>query len=166
MNDQTAPTVTGVPPVFHNRFDDAITGVLSGFDRLRLRGTLRHLFQPTVMEAYLNACHVLIKDFKTFATGLTARIKAAAYASAEQAGRPFRFLPSSQISKEDLARQIREDGVTAGLIAIFSATENCLSYSVRGNRQTKHIHLVLEPCRCTHLYHYYERRCLVDIELA
>ena len=38
---------------------------MSGFDRLRLRGTLRHLFQPTVMEAYLNACRVLIKDFGT-----------------------------------------------------------------------------------------------------
>ena len=99
---------------------------------------------------------MLIKDFKTFATGLTARLKAAAYASAEQAGRPFRFLPSSQLSKEDLARQIaRQDGVTAGLIAIFSATENCRSYSARGNRQTKHIHLVLEPRRCTHLYHYF-----------
>ncbi len=113
-----------------------MTGVLSGFDRLRLRGTLRHLFQPTVMEAYLNACRVLIKDFGTFSQGLTARIKAAAYAQAEQAGRPFRYLPSSQISKEDLAYQIaRQDGVTSGLIAIFSALENCRSYSVRGNRQ-------------------------------
>ena len=156
MNSQTSPTVTGVPPAFLNRCGDAITGVLSGFDRLRLRGTLRHLFQPTVMEAYLNACRVLIKDFGTFAEGLTARIKAAAYANAARAGRPLRYLASSQISKEALARQIaREDGVTAGLIAIFSATENCLSYSVRGNRQTKHLHLVLEPRRCTHFYHYF-----------
>ena len=156
MNPQTSPTVTGVPPAFLNRFGDSITGVLSGFDRLRLRGTLRHLFQPTVMEAYLNACRILIKDFGTFAQGLTARIKAAAYASAEQAGRPFRYLASSQISKEAPARQIaREDGVTSGLIAIFSALENCLSYSVRGNRQTKHLHLVLERRKCLHLYHYF-----------
>jgi hypothetical protein len=134
-----------------------MTGVLSGFDRLRLRGTLRHLFQPTVMEAYLNACRVLIKDFGTFAQGLTARIKAAAYTRAEEAGRPFRYLSSSQVSKEALARQIaRQDGVTSGLIAIFSALENCLSYSVRGDRQTKHIHLVLEPRKCLHLYHYFQ----------
>jgi hypothetical protein len=156
MNPQTSPTGTGVPPAFLNRFGNSITGVLSGFDRLRLRGTLRHLFQPTVMEAYLNACRVLIKDFGTFAQGLTARIKAAADASAEQAGRPFRYLSSSQISKEALARQIaRQDGVTSGLIAIFSALENCLSYSVRGDRQTKHIHLVLEPRKCLHLYPYF-----------
>ena len=129
---------------------------MSGFDRLRLRGTLRHLFQPTVMEAYLNACRVLIKDFGTFAQGLTARVKAAAYATAEQAARPFRYLPNNQTSKEDLARQVaREDGVTSGLVAVFSALENCLSYSVRGDRQTKHIHLVLEPRKCLHLYHYF-----------
>src|SRR5580700_2402399 len=105
MNRQTSSNGAGVPPVFLNRFGPSITGVLSGFDRLRLRGTLRHLFQPTVMEAYLNACRVLIKDFGDFAQGLTARIKAAAYATAEQAGRPFRYLPSSQVSKEALARQ-------------------------------------------------------------
>src|ERR1039458_2060358 len=101
MNTQTSPTVSGVPPAFLNRFGDSMTGVLSGFDRLRLRGTLRHLFQPTVMEAYLNACRVLIKDFGTFAQGLTARLKAAAYASAEQAGRPFRYLPRSQVRSEE-----------------------------------------------------------------
>lgn len=156
MNSQTTPIVTGVPPAFLTRISDSITGVLCGFDRLRLRGTLRHLFQPTVMEAYLNACHVLIKDFSTFAQSLTARLKAAAYASAQKAGRPFRYLASSQTSKEALARQIaRQDGVSSGLIAIFSALENCLSYSVRGDRQTKHIHLVLEPRKCLHLYHYF-----------
>ena len=156
MKSQTSPDVAGVPPAFLNRCGDSITGVLSGFDRLRLRGTLRHLFQPTVMEAYLNACRVLIKDFGTFAQGLTARIKAAAYAAAEQVGRPFRYLPSSQTSKEALARQIaRADGVSSGLIAIFSALENCLSYTVRGDHRTKHIHLVLEPRKCLHLYHYF-----------
>ena len=46
--------------------------------------------------------------------------------------------------------------MTSGLIAIFSALENCLSYSVRGDRQTKHIHLVLEPRKCLHLYHYFQ----------
>lgn len=108
------------------------------------------------MEAYLNACRVLIKDFGTFAQSLTGRIKAAAYETAEKAGRPFRYLPNSQISKESLARQMaHDDGVKSGLIGIFSALENCLSYSVRGDRQSKHIHLVLEPRKCLHLYHYF-----------
>jgi len=154
MKQQTSPIVTGVPPAFLNRFGNFIAGVLSGFDRLRLRGALRPLFQPTVMEAYRNACPVLIKDFGSFAQGLSGRIKAAAWAAAGQAGRPFRCLPRSQTGKEDLARQIaRQDGVTSGLIAIFSALQNGLSYSVRGDRQTKHLHQVLEARKCLHLYH-------------
>jgi hypothetical protein len=40
MNQQTSPTDTGVPPAFLNRFGSSVTGVLSGFDRLRLRGRL------------------------------------------------------------------------------------------------------------------------------
>src|SRR5882724_3925896 len=106
MRHQASSIVVGVPPVFLNRFGNSITGILSGFDRLRLRGTLRHLFQPTVMEAYLNACRVLIKDFGGLAQKLTARIKTAAYAAAEQAHRPFRYLCNSQIGKEELARRI------------------------------------------------------------
>lgn len=113
------------------------------------------------MEAYLNACRVLIKDFGAFAQGLTARLKAAACASAEPAGRPFRYLPGSQVSKEALARQIaRADGVTSGLIALFRALQNCLSHSVRGARHTKHIHLVLEPRKCLHRYHCFLHEAL------
>jgi len=108
------------------------------------------------MEAYLNACRVLIKDFSSLAQDLTGRIKAAASAAAEKAGRPFQYLPSSQISKEQLARQIiQRDQVKSGLVAVFSALENCLSYSVRGDRQSKEIHMVLEPRKCLHLYHYF-----------
>jgi hypothetical protein len=133
-----------------------MTGVLSGFDRLRLRGTLRHLFSAHGDGSLSQRLSHPDQDFGGFAQGLTARIKAAAYATAAQAGRPFRYLASSQTSKETLARQIaRQDGVTSGLIAIFSALENCLSYSVRGDRQTRHIHMVLEPRKCLHLYHYF-----------
>ena len=156
MKNQTPTPAHGVPDAFLNKFGQHITAVLSGFDRVRFRATLRLLFVPRGMEAYLNACHVLIKDFKTFAEATTAKIKAAAYATAQAAGRPALYLSSPEISKEDKARQIaRDDHVTDGLIALFSATEPCLSYSVRGDRKTKQIHLVLETRKCTHLYHYF-----------
>jgi hypothetical protein len=108
------------------------------------------------MEAYLNACRVLIKDFGDFVQGVSERVKAAAHASAKNQGRPIHYLTNNEISKEALARKIaREDGVSSGLIALFSAVENCLSYSVRGDRQSKEIHLVLERRKCLHLYHYF-----------
>jgi hypothetical protein len=88
MKTMTSSSLGSVPDVFLSKFGSDIQGAISGFDRLRLRGTLRHLFQPTVMEAYLNACRVLIKDFGRFAEGITHRIKAAVYQLAEKSRRP------------------------------------------------------------------------------
>lgn len=156
MKNQIPASGHGVPDAFLNKFGHDVTGILAGFDRLRFRGTLRMLFDPAIMETYLLRCHVLIKQFKAFAEGLPQRVKAAAYQAAQAAGRPVRYLPRADVSKEDLARQIaRDDQGRSGLIAVFSAVEPCLSYSVRGDPQTKHIHLVLETRKCTHLYHYY-----------
>jgi hypothetical protein len=108
------------------------------------------------MEAYLNACRVLIKDFGNFAEKITQRVKAAAYQAAELAGRPVIYLNSSQRSKEDVAREVaRRDAVSEGLIAVLSAVEPCQSYSVRGDRETKQIHLVLEQRKCLFFYHYF-----------
>jgi DNA-binding MarR family transcriptional regulator len=145
-----------VPESFLDKFGAHVTGVLSGFDRLRLRGTLRMLFDPRLFELYLGCCHVMIKSFKRFSEKLTQRVRAAAYESFERAGRPIEYLRSAEISKEDLARQIAQrDGITEGRVVLFSALEPCLSYKVRGQRETKEIHMALETCKCTHLYHYY-----------
>src|SRR5262245_54271557 len=161
MQKPIAPNSHGAPEPFFSKFGSEIIGHLSGFDRLRFRGLIRVLFQPASMEAYLCACKVLIKHFKPFAEKLTERLKQLAYQAAQAAGRPVRYLNSSEISKEDLARQLaRKERIQEGLIAVFTAVEPCLSYSVRGDHKTKEIHLVLEPRKCTHIYHYYLHRQL------
>ncbi len=38
-----------------------VTGVISGFDRLRLRASLRWLYQPSFMKRYLCEARVLLK---------------------------------------------------------------------------------------------------------
>jgi hypothetical protein len=150
----TAPH--GVPESFLSKFGDKITGIISGFDRVRFRGTLRLLFQPLAMERYLSSCGVLIKEFKRFAESVTAEVKAAAYQAAAKAGRPAHYLADPGISKEHYARAIAQrDRIKEGLIALFSAVEPCYSYSVRGDRASKEIHLVIEPRKCTHFYHYF-----------
>jgi len=152
----TAPSSTpGVPGAFVSKFGRHVTGFLAGFDRVRFRGTLRLLFQPAIFEVYLLRQKVLVKDFKPFALALTARVKELAFEAARVAGRPVRYLSSAAQSKEELARAIaRQDRINEGLVAVFSAVEPCLSYTVRGNRETKKLDLVLQPRRCTHLYHY------------
>src|ERR1700737_5658123 len=108
------------------------------------------------MEQYLGYCGVLIKNFKSFAESTTAKVKAAAFRAAALAGRPLEYLPNAALSKEELARELaRRDKIKQGLIAIFTAVEPCLSYSLRGDQKTKQIKLVLEPRKCTHFYHYY-----------
>jgi len=153
-----APTVShGVPEAFIAKFGTAIQGFLCGFDRLRFRATQRLLFQPKSMESYLATCHVLIKNFRTFAEGITQRVKEAAYQAAAKAKRPVQYLGGGETNKEELARRLaREDHIDAGLVAVFTAVEPCSSYSVRGDRQSKEIHLVLETRKCLHLYHYYQ----------
>lgn len=157
MKTNTPTTQNGVPRSFTTKFGQHFTAILCGFDRLRFRATQRLLFQPNSMESYLATCKVLIKDFRSFAEGITQRVKAAAYQTAAKAKRPVQYLGGGDSNKEELARKLaRADGIATGLVAVFTAVEPCLSYSVRGDRQSKEIHLVLETRKCLHLYHYYQ----------
>jgi len=109
------------------------------------------------MEAYLNACRILIKDFGQLVERTTRVVKEKAQALAAAAGRPYIFVPSSQSSKEGLVRDIAlKDQITEGLIAVLSAVEPCQSFRVKGNPETKKIELELTTRKCTHLYFYYE----------
>lgn len=92
---KTNSTQSGhVSSAFMQKYGASVTGILSGFDRLRLRGTLRALYQPPLMMENLFRLQGLLKDFKAFAGGLTARVREAAHALAQAAGRPYRYLPT------------------------------------------------------------------------
>jgi len=126
-----------------------VTGVISGFDRLRLRASLRWLYQPSFMKRYLCEARVLLKDFGSYATGLSNRIRAAAHAFAAHEHRPVRYLHSTALSKEELARTLAEhDGVDEGLIGLFDIVEPCLTYFVRGDRAAHRLRLELRPGKC------------------
>jgi len=109
------------------------------------------------MESYLSVCHILLKDFAQLVQKTTEAVKARAKALAEKTGRPFVFIPSSRISKEEMARKIAaRDRVTEGLICILNTVEPCYSFAVCGNRQTKKIELRSERRKCGHFYFYYD----------
>jgi hypothetical protein len=132
-------------------------GILHGFDRLRLRGTLRQLYCPKVMEAYLSAQHILLKRFGALVEDTSRMVKQATEALAAKLNRPLVYVNSSARSKEEMARQIAQaDGIKQGLIGVLSCVEPCRSYSLRGNAQTKHLELHLEWRKCLHFYFYVE----------
>lgn len=128
-----------------------VIGVLSGFDRLRLRGSLRALYQPTVLLRYLYVCQVLLKGFKQYALSLTGRILQRAEAMANRGHRPWVFLNSGKISKEDLIQKIlAQHPIDRGLIAILRCVEPCQTYAVHG------LTPYLTSGKCMHLYFYHQ----------
>jgi hypothetical protein len=149
-------TPSDVPSPFVTQHQADVIGILSGFDRLRLMGTLRPLYQPSLMQRYLIRAHVLLKDFAAFASGWTERVRAAAHQLAEQQHRPLTYLHASSARKELLARELAQrDGLTTGLVGIWSVVEPCLTYFVRKDREQKKLVLRLEPGKCLHYYCYF-----------
>lgn len=141
---------------FVTRYSDRIAGILTGFDRMRFRGTLRSISYVEGMQKWLTARGILLKEFGRVAERLSAELLAHARAVAEETGRPFEYLASWKISKEDRARAIAaRDGIRDGLIAIFSCVEGCRSFTVRGDRTTKRLRVLATERRCAHLYFYY-----------
>src|ERR1700739_2530683 len=131
---------------FIDRHASKVSGVLSGFDRVRLRGTLRWLSNVRGMIGYLSAMSVLLKNFTKFAQGFTAQIRQRAAEDARQAGRPLIYLNGSQQSKEQMAREIaHRDKIREGLICVLTCVEPCYSFSVGPCRETKRLELRYGP---------------------
>lgn len=141
---------------FIQRHRSSVIGILNGFDRVRIRGTLRWLCYVDGFGKYLSAMKVLLKDFKRYAEGITDRVRRATERIAEEAGRPLQYLGSPSTSKEEVARAIAErDGIGEGLICVLSAVEPCWSFSVGPNRERKQLELRAGQRKCLHYYHYW-----------
>jgi len=143
-------------PSFMEKHKNSIIGVLSGWDRIVFRGTLRLVANLAGMNQYLSYLGILMKDFKQYALDKTAQLIQASVAKAEQAGRPNVYLHSSRTNKEQVALDIAaRDGVKEGLICILRTIEPCMTYQLHRNRQAKTLDLELFQGKCLHLYHYW-----------
>ena len=141
---------------FIQRHAASVMGVLSGFDRVRFRGTLRWLCYPDGLGKHLSVIGVLLRDFKGFMTDVTTRLRKSTEALAETAGRPMKYLTNSSVSKEDVAREMAErDGVREGLIGILSAVELCRSFDIGWDERRRHLELRSALRKCLHYYHYW-----------
>jgi len=74
---------------FLQQHQDNVIGVLSGFDRLVLRGTLRSLAYVDGMKSYMSARRILLKDFGTHALEMSTKLKASLTSMIEKRGRPI-----------------------------------------------------------------------------
>lgn len=141
---------------FIARHAEAILGVVSGFDRLVFRGTLRRIAFSEGLAKFLNWQGIRLKDFKTFAETVTAQVKGACEGEAKRLKRPIVYLASSRTDKERVALEIAErDGISSGLVAVITCVEPCLSFDVYRNRDAKRLELVSRVRKCLHIYHYW-----------
>jgi len=141
---------------FIQKYHEDVTGVLSGFDRLVIRGTIRSLAVAAGMMHFLSFISMLLKDFGAYAERTTERLKVASLEAARRLDRPIRYLPSSSTRKEAIAHEIAEaDGIGEGLVCVLTCVEPCMSYEIQRNREQKKLILQPRQRKCLHLYHYW-----------
>lgn len=135
--------------------ESKIKGVLSGFDRVRFRGTLRMLANTSGFAGLLSFMKILLKDFKEWSIDLTDRIRRASEELAGARNRPVIYLSSCHTDKEAIARGIAErDGITEGLICVLTCVESCQTFTIRKNAALKKLVLTPFEGRCLHQYFY------------
>jgi hypothetical protein len=138
-------------------YQDKIVGAIKGLDRMRFRGTLRWLATQRGLRTFMGHTGILLKDFSAWVNGLTARIRDSAQQRAKELGIEVRYLPSSGVDKESLAREIAQaHGISQGSICLFSVVEPCTAPMVKGNKATQKLEVVMAPRKCVWLYHYFD----------
>lgn len=144
---------------FLQRHEESVTGMISGFDRVRFRGTLRLLANARGMNAFLLYLGVLFKDFREYVQSVTDQIRRSTEELVARAGRRLIYLNSPSVSKEEVARdQARREGIQEGLICVLSCVEVLWSYEVRCNAKTRMLEVVPASRKCLHYYHYFMDR--------
>ncbi len=146
---------------FIAKYGSRIAGVLSGFDRLVFRGSLRKLSYVQGMNSYLWAEQVLLKNFGPHVQRISERVRQAAVGCMENRGRPVRYLQSSAENKEDIARAIAaRDQIRQGPVCALTCVESCQTFDVYRNRQTRQLDLVQRVRKCLFIYQYWQHPLL------
>jgi hypothetical protein len=141
---------------FLQRFALLVAGTLSGFDRLVFKGKLCSLYSPEGMNILLRANHVAHKEFKHYAKEVSARVMESAGVPQAKAKGCYRYLNSSKIDKEQVARQFAAGRRgQPGLICVLACLEPCWTFDwVTDGKGGSTIRA--EPGKCKQLYHYYQ----------
>ena len=137
-------------------YDNMILGAIHGLDRIRYRGTNRLLANELGIKKFLSYYNILLKDFTDLSKQITMDIRQCCDETATNYGISTKYLRSSKIEKEKLARKIAErDGIEIGPICNFSVLETCYAPQIKGNKSKKIIELKIVPSKCVHIYHYF-----------
>jgi hypothetical protein len=141
---------------FLHRHQADVIGVLEGLDRVMFRGTLRSICHDAGMDRFLGCNRILYKQFGLFAKGLSDQVKLQAEQTAQRSGRPYIYLNSSLVRKDQRVKQLLEENpVQEGLICVLGCVEPCKAFAVlgRGRLSVKRLNR-----KCMHYYYYFMDR--------
>ena len=141
---------------FLKRYEDRIIGIISGFDRILIRGTLRSISYSKGMDKFLGSHQVLYTKYGEFVEMQSEELKKHAKEIAANAGRTYQYLASPKQSKEELAKAIAEkESIQEGLICVLASVEQCQSFGLRKDKASAKVRLITQTRQCQHLYFYY-----------
>ncbi|TAK37391.1 MAG: hypothetical protein EPO28_11965 [Saprospiraceae bacterium] len=83
---------------FTEQHKQEIYGILHGFDRIILRGTVTNFFYPNGMMVYLSRTNTLLKDFPALAEVQTKALRAHLENLAKQSGVSIEYLNSVNLA--------------------------------------------------------------------
>jgi hypothetical protein len=143
---------------FVRQHEASIQGVLSGFDRVRFRGTLRSISYADGLLKWLCFLKVLLVAFKAFVEGTSRKLRLATERLAKTTAVGKVVYLSGPCDKQKVVDDLMlRHGIGAnvtGLIAVLSCVENCRSFELHKNGEVGKLELRSAFRKCLHYYLY------------
>jgi hypothetical protein len=145
---------------FIEKYGEKINGLLTGFDRLVFRGSLRRLnfgwyehslnaFVAKGMEEYLWQNGILFKNYQDHVKQVSERLKKALLKPFESQKKQVIFLRDPAADKNQIARDIAaQQKITSGPVCVISTLEPSPTFEHRGT------HIIRRTRPCHVLYQY------------
>ena len=138
---------------------EQVIGVVEGWDRIIFRGTLCRLSYVEGLMSYLSLRGILLKEFGAFCQRITDAVAERCQAMAQEADRPYRYVASAQVRKDQLVEKIiAQDQVKEGLVCVLACVEPCRSFEIHKNRLARRLELQSAARKCRFFYLYYLHR--------
>ena len=137
-------------------YREQISGTLSCFDRILIRGTLPKICYAGGMTSHLYSKGIKIFDYGPYASSLRDQVRANAESVAKSNGIEIEYVSRSTIRKEDLVKKVLDKrGYHCGLVHIISAMERCSCYYPWYDKTSGKSHLMWRQGKCIHYYFYF-----------
>lgn len=141
---------------FATKHKDKIIGTLSGFDRMLFRGILQKLHWGKGMYSYMKQTRTPLFDLEKHLNSESQLVKDYLENLAKRYKAGFHYLNNSYDSKSERAKSdLEKNPNKKGLISIIRVLEVSPSFSLKGNRTSKELEIVMEPRRHLHYYLYF-----------